>query len=151
MCKLHEQTSCCFSRKRFDIFCFQGADTLEKIVSFNKQLRQFKKVHERFVLDSKDLGFSEFLVNMRIIVFFSNKLDARVLLMNKNFFRNKLLTEESLREDSMEEENYIPEVQFMMMIIIVMITMMISYQNLVVIATKREICTEIMQCIPSDS
>ena len=77
---------------------------------------------------------------------FPNKLDARV-----SFFRNKLLTEESLREDSMEEENYIPEVQFMMMIIIVMITMMISYQNLVVIATKREICTEIMQCIPSDS
>ena len=89
MCKLHEQTSCCFSRKRFDIFCFQGADTLEKIVSFNKQLRQFKKVHERFVLDSKDLGFSEFLVNMRIIVFFSNKLDARVLLMNKTFFQEQ--------------------------------------------------------------
>jgi len=48
----------------------KGAETLEKIVSFNKQLRQFKKVHER----------------------------------------NKLLTEESLREDSMEEENYIPEI-----------------------------------------
>merc|ERR1719210_3178843 len=48
----------------------KGADTLEKIVTFNKQLRQFKKVHER----------------------------------------NKLLTEESLREDSMEEENYIPEI-----------------------------------------
>jgi hypothetical protein len=39
-------------------------------VNFNKQLRSFKKVHDR----------------------------------------NKLLTEESLREDSIEEENYIPEV-----------------------------------------
>ena len=63
--------------------------------------------------------------------------------MRKHFFRNKLLTEESLREDSMEEENYIPEVQFMTLIIIVMIMMMIFFQNLVVIATKREICTEI--------
>jgi len=43
---------------------------LEQICHFNKQLRQFKKVHER----------------------------------------NKLLTEESLREDSMEEENFIPEI-----------------------------------------
>lgn len=32
---------------------FQGADTLEKIVTFNKQLRQFKKVHERLVLHKK--------------------------------------------------------------------------------------------------
>ena len=47
----------------------QGAEKFEKIVDFNKQLRQFKKVHDR----------------------------------------NKLVCQESLREDSKEEQNYIPE------------------------------------------
>ena len=47
----------------------QGAKKFEKIVNFNKQLRQFKKVHDR----------------------------------------NKLVCQESLREDSKEGENFIPE------------------------------------------
>ena len=47
----------------------QGAKKFEKIVNFNKQLRQFKKVHDR----------------------------------------NKLICQESLREDEQEEENFVPE------------------------------------------
>ena len=47
----------------------QGAEKFEKIVNFNKQLRQFKKVHDR----------------------------------------NKLICQESLREDETEEQNFIPE------------------------------------------
>ena len=47
----------------------QGAKKFEKIVNFNKQLRQFKKIHDR----------------------------------------NKIICQESLRENSDEGENYIPE------------------------------------------
>ena len=115
---------------------FQGADTLEKIVTFNKQLRQFKKVHERFVLHKKypltndsslwgsrwvlrvklaveilftrilyDLAFNSIVAHFHIYEY------IHICIFRKSsFIRNKLLTEESLREDSMEEENYIPEV-----------------------------------------
>ena len=46
----------------YDLFP-QGADTLEKIVSFNKQLRQFKKVHERFAhLHTSDLNVNAIIM-----------------------------------------------------------------------------------------
>ena len=111
---------------RIILMQFQGADTLEKIVTFNKQLRQFKKVHERLVLHKKypltkwigsfqsetscwnivhqnNLGFSFELNSCSFHIYVR-------IFRKSSFIRNKLLTEESLREDSMEEENYIPEV-----------------------------------------
>ena len=53
-----------------------------------------------------DLAFNSIVAHFHIYEY------IHICIFRKSsFIRNKLLTEESLREDSMEEENYIPEVR----------------------------------------